>query len=78
MAKVEEMMVVRARTTLTGTILQRVYYSGEQCFSRNFNYDNVARLRVDEDANKKSLYFPATNVTRPLTNCILTEPKEGL
>ena len=32
MATVEEMMVVRARTTLTGTILQRVYYSGEQCF----------------------------------------------
>ena len=32
MAKVEEMMVVRARTTLTGTILQRVYSSEEQCF----------------------------------------------
>ena len=32
MATVEEMMVVRARTTLTGTILQRAYYSEGQCF----------------------------------------------
>ena len=31
-ATVEEMMVVRARTTLTGTILQRAYYSEGQCF----------------------------------------------
>ena len=57
-ATVEEMMVVRARTTLTGTILQRVYSSEEQCFlSRNLNHDNVARLCIDQVTNKKSLYF---------------------
>ena len=45
MATVEEIIAVRARTTLTGTILQRVYSSEEQCFlSRNLNHDNVARL----------------------------------
>ena len=45
MATVEAIMVVRTRTTLTGTILQRVYSSEEQCFlSRNLNHDNVARL----------------------------------
>ena len=44
MATVGAIMVVRARATLTGTILQRAYYSGEQCFSRNLNHDNVALL----------------------------------
>ena len=45
MATVEEIIAVRARTTLTGTILQRIYSSEEQCsFSRNFNHDNVVAI----------------------------------
>ena len=79
MATVEEMMVVRARTTLTGTILQRVYSSEEQCFfSRNFNHDNVARLCIDQVTNKKSLYFLPQMWIGHLLTCLLTEPKEGL